>query len=193
MSTTHMGIQRDDRRSGDDAINHDRRRFLGTAAMAFASAPFKATARAGGTQQAKLAAVKPGTNVSFGSLKQIDAGRLNVGYAEAGPAGGPPVVLLHGWPYDIHTYVDVAPLLASAGYRVIVPHLRGYGSTQFLSPSTARNGQQAVIALDVIALMDALKIETAVIGGCDWGARTANIVAALWPARCKAWCRLAAT
>jgi pimeloyl-ACP methyl ester carboxylesterase len=185
MSTTHMGIQRDDRRSGDDAINHDRRRFLGTAAMAFASAPFKATARAGGTQQAKLAAVKPGTNVSFGSLKQIDAGRLNVGYAEAGPAGGPPVVLLHGWPYDIHTYVDVAPLLASAGYRVIVPHLRGYGSTQFLSPSTARNGQQAVIALDVIALMDALKIETAVIGGCDWGARTANIVAALWPARCK--------
>jgi pimeloyl-ACP methyl ester carboxylesterase len=119
-------------------------------------------------------------------MKQIDAGDLNVGYAEAGPTDGPAVILLHGWPYDIHTYVDVAPLLASAGYRVIVPHLRGYGTTRFLSGETFRNGQQSVIAVDVIALMDALVIEKAVIAGCDWGARTANIIAALWPERCKA-------
>jgi pimeloyl-ACP methyl ester carboxylesterase len=119
-------------------------------------------------------------------MKQIDAGVLSVGYAEAGPADGPAVILLHGWPYDIHTYVDVAPLLAAKGYRVIVPSLRGYGSTRFLSPGAARNGQQAAIAVDVIALMDALKIDTAIVGGCDWGARTANIVAALWPERCKA-------
>ena len=111
---------------------------------------------------------------------------LNVGYAEAGPADGPAVILLHGWPYDIHTYVDVAPLLASAGYRVIVPYLRGYGTTRFLSSDTPRNGQQSVLAVDVIALMDALKIGRAIVGGCDWGARTANIVAALWPERVKA-------
>ena len=130
--------------------------------------------------------IKPGTNTSFGSLKQIDAGVLNVGYAEAGPANGPPVILLHGWPYDIYTYVDVAPLLASAGYRVIVPYLRGYGSTRFLSSATFRNGQPAAVAVDIIAFMDALKIEKATLAGCDWGARTANIVAALWPERCKA-------
>ena len=123
---------------------------------------------------------------SFDVLKQVDAGVLNVAYAEAGPSTGPAVILLHGWPYDIHTYVDVAPLLAAAGYRVIIPHLRGYGSTRFLSPGTARNGQQSVLAADVIALMDALRIDTAIIGGCDWGARTACIVAALWPERCKA-------
>ncbi len=123
---------------------------------------------------------------SFGALKQIDAGVLSVGYAEAGPPDGSPVILLHGWPYDIHTYVDVAPLLAAKGYRVIVPSLRGYGSTRFLSPGAARNGQQAAIAVDVIALMDALKIDRAIVAGCDWGARTANIVAALWPERCKA-------
>lgn len=123
---------------------------------------------------------------SFGALKQIDAGVLSVGYAEAGPPDGPPVILLHGWPYDIHTYVDVAPLLAARGYRVIVPSLRGYGPTRFLSPGAARNGQQAAIAVDVIALMDALKIDRAIVAGCDWGARTANIVAALWPERCKA-------
>ena len=126
------------------------------------------------------------TPSSFGALKQINAGLLNVGYAEAGPANGTPVILLHGWPYDIHTYVDVAPLLAGAGYRVIVPYLRGYGSTRFLSASTARNGQQAALAVDAIALMDALKIESAVLGGCDWGARTACIMAALWPERAKA-------
>ncbi len=127
-----------------------------------------------------------GTNTSFGSLKQINAGVLNVGYAEAGPTDGPAVILLHGWPYDIHSYVDVAPLLAKAGYRVIVPYLRGYGTTRFLSSETFRNGQQSVVALDIIALMDELKIEKAILGGYDWGARTADIIAALWPERCKA-------
>jgi pimeloyl-ACP methyl ester carboxylesterase len=119
-------------------------------------------------------------------LKQIDAGLLNVGYVDAGPDDGPAVILLHGWPYDIHSFVDVAPLLASAGYRVIVPYLRGYGSTRFLSSETVRNGQQSVVALDIIALMDALKIEKATLAGFDWGARTADIIAALWPERCKA-------
>jgi pimeloyl-ACP methyl ester carboxylesterase len=128
----------------------------------------------------------PGTHTTFASLKQIGAGVLNIGYAEAGPADGPPVVLLHGWPYDIHSFVEVAPLLASKGYRVVVPYLRGHGTTRFLSSETVRNGQQAVIAADVVALMDALKIEKAVIAGFDWGARTANIVAALWPERCQA-------
>jgi pimeloyl-ACP methyl ester carboxylesterase len=131
-------------------------------------------------------ALKPGANTSFGSLKQINAGVLNVGYVEAGSPDGTPVILLHGWPYDIHTYVDVTPLLAKAGYRVIVPYLRGYGSTHFLASETFRNGQQAVLAVDIIALMDALEIEQAILGGCDWGARTANIMAALWPERCKA-------
>ena len=133
-----------------------------------------------------MPAIKPGTNTSFGPLKQIDAGLLSVGYSEAGPADGPAVVLLHGWPYDIHSFVDVAPLLASAGYRVIVPYLRGYGTTRFLSSDTFRNGQQSVVALDIIALMDALGIKQATIGGFDWGARTADIIAALWPERCKA-------
>jgi pimeloyl-ACP methyl ester carboxylesterase len=126
------------------------------------------------------------TQKSFGSLKQIDAGSLSVGYVELGPVDGAPVILLHGWPYDIHTYVDVAPLLAAKEHRVIVPYLRGYGTTRFLSDKTMRNGQQAAIAADTIALMDALGIEQATIAGCDWGARTANIVAALWPQRCKA-------
>src|SRR5579863_6427796 len=130
--------------------------------------------------------IKPGTNTSFGSLKQIDAGLLNVGYVEAGPPDGPAVILLHGWPYDIHSYLDVVPLLASAGYRVIVPYLRGYGSTRFLSSETLRNGQQSVVAVDIVNLMDALKIEKAIIAGFDWGARTADIIAALWPERCKA-------
>jgi pimeloyl-ACP methyl ester carboxylesterase len=125
-------------------------------------------------------------NKSFGSLKQIDAGLLNVGYAEAGPLNGPRVILLHGWPYDIHSFVDVAPVLAAKGYRVVVPHLRGYGSTRFLSNETFRNGQPSAIALDIIALMDALKIEKAILAGFDWGARTANIIAALRPERCKA-------
>ncbi|MFI1766561.1 alpha/beta fold hydrolase [Streptomyces sp. NPDC020800] len=128
----------------------------------------------------------PGTHSSFDSLKQVRAGLLDVGYAEAGPAHGPVVICLHGWPYDIHSFVDVAPLLASQGYRVIVPHLRGHGSTRFLSARTFRNGQQSAVALDIIALMDALKIDKAVLAGFDWGARTADIIAALWPQRCKA-------
>jgi pimeloyl-ACP methyl ester carboxylesterase len=131
-------------------------------------------------------AIERPTHKSFGPLKQIDAGLLNVGYAEVGPAGGSPVILLHGWPYDIHSFVDVAPLLASKGYRVIVPFLRGYGTTCFRSNHTFRNGQQSVVALDIIALMDALKIQKAIVGGFDWGARTADIMAALWPERCKA-------
>jgi len=173
-----------------EEINHHRRRFLGSAAMTIAAAQLgmtgSADAQSSKTKPADLPAIKPGTNTSFASLKQIDAGVLNVGYAEAGPSDGPAVILLHGWPYDIHSYVDVAPLLASAGYRVIVPYLRGYGTTRFLSSETFRNGQQAAVAVDVIALMDALKIEKAIVAGYDWGARTADIVAALWPQRCKA-------
>jgi pimeloyl-ACP methyl ester carboxylesterase len=137
-------------------------------------------------QSSTIKPIKPGTNTSFASLKQIDAGGLNVGYAEAGPANGSPVILLHGWPYDIYSFVDVTPLLASAGYRVIVPYVRGYGTTRFLSSETLRNGQPSAVALDLIALMDALRIEKATLAGFDWGARTANIVAALWPERCKA-------
>jgi len=133
-----------------------------------------------------LPRIRRGTNTSFASLKQTDAGVLNVGYAEAGPADGPAVILLHGWPYDIYSFVDVAPLLASAGYRVIVPYLRGYGTTRFLSAETFRNGQPSALAVDVIALMDALKIEKATVAGFDWGARSADIVAALWPERCTA-------
>jgi pimeloyl-ACP methyl ester carboxylesterase len=171
-------------------INHHRRRLFGAAAMAFAAAQLgmigSANAQAVKTSAKELPAIKPGTHTSLGPLKQIEAGPLNVGYAEAGPADGPPVILLHGWPYDIYSFVDVAPLLAAAGYRVIVPYVRGYGTTRFLSNDTPRNGQQSVVALDVIALMDALKIQKATIGGFDWGARSADIVAALWPERCKA-------
>jgi pimeloyl-ACP methyl ester carboxylesterase len=173
-----------------EKIDHQRRRFLGTAAATIAAARLgmlgSASAQPGPTNPARLPAIKPGTNTSLGPLKQIDAGVLNVGYAEAGPANGPVVLLLHGWPYDIHSYVDVAPLLAPAGYRVIVPYLRGYGTTRFLSSDTVRNGQQSAIAVDIIAFMDALRIEKATIGAFDWGARTANIIAALWPQRCKA-------
>jgi pimeloyl-ACP methyl ester carboxylesterase len=133
-----------------------------------------------------IAPVKPGTSTSFEPLKQVDAGLLNVGYAEAGPAGGPAVILLHGWPYDIYSFADATPVLASAGYRVIVPFVRGYGTTRFLSDDTPRNGQQSVLALDVIALMDALDIDNAILGGFDWGARSADVVAALRPDRCKA-------
>nr|WP_027665502.1 alpha/beta hydrolase [Rhizobium leguminosarum] len=163
-----------------DGIDQDRRRFLGTAAKAVAATQLGLIAPAAAQQATEAPAT------SFGRLNQIDAGVLSVGYADMGPASGPPVILLHGWPYDIHTYVDVAPLLALKGYRVIVPYLRGYGTTRFLSSETVRNGQQSAIALDIIALMDALKIEKATIGGCDWGARTACIIAALWPERCKA-------
>ena len=173
-----------------EKINRQRRRFLGIAAMAVATTQLdrfsSAIAQSSQTKPAVLPMMRSGTNTSFGPLRQIDAGVLNVRYAEVGPTNGRPVILLHGWPYDIHSYVDVAPLLASAGYRVIVPYLRGYGTTRFLSSETPRNGQQSVIAVDIIAFMDALKIEQAIIGGFDWGARTANIMAALWPKRCKA-------
>jgi pimeloyl-ACP methyl ester carboxylesterase len=172
-----------------EKTKYDRRRFLGIAAAGAAGASVglisSASAQAKKTNAARPTSAKPGTHASFGPLKQIDAGLLNVGYAEAGPADGGPVILLHGWPYDIHSFVDVAPLLASAGYRVIVPYLRGYGTTRFLSTETFRNGQPAVVAVDITALMDALKIDKAVIAGFDWGARTANIIAALWPERCK--------
>ena len=171
-------------------VNHDRRRFLATSAMTIAAAQFgmigSAAAQSSKPNPASIPPIKPGTNKSFGSLKQIDAGVLNVGYAEAGPSTGPPVILLHGWPYDIHSFVDVAPLLAKAGYRVIVPYVRGYGATRFLSSDTLRNGQPSALAVDTIALMDALKIEKAILAGFDWGGRTANIIAALWPERCKA-------
>jgi pimeloyl-ACP methyl ester carboxylesterase len=124
------------------------------------------------------------TGASFGRLEQVEAGVLDVGYVDAGPADGPAVVLLHGWPYDIHSYVDVAPLLAANGYRVVIPYLRGFGTTRFLSDETLRNGEQGALALDAIALMDALDIDKAIVAGFDWGARTANILAALWPERC---------
>jgi pimeloyl-ACP methyl ester carboxylesterase len=165
--------------------NYDRRRFLGAAMLGIAAAEFSVMGSAD-AQSKSVGPIKPGTNTSFSSLKQIDAGLLNVGYAEAGPANGPPVILLHGWPYDIYSFVDVTPLLASAGYHVIVPYVRGYGTTRFLSSETFRNGQPSAVALDLVALMDALKIEKATLAGFDWGARTANIVAALWPERCKA-------
>jgi len=171
-----------------EAINRQRRRFLGAAACAAAAQLGmigSSAAQTGETKAGRLFPVGPDTSTSLGTLKQIDAGLLRVGYAEAGRPDGQPVILLHGWPYDIHTYVDVAPVLASKGYRVILPYLRGYGTTRFLSTETVRNGQQAVIAVDAIALMDALQIDRAIIGGCDWGARTANIVAALWPERCE--------
>ena len=173
-----------------EEINQPRRRFFGTAALTIAAAQFAlnsfAEAQPSKAEQAGVRPIKPGTNTSFGSLKQIDAGLLNVGYAEAGPADGPAVILLHGWPYDIHSFVDVAPLLAQVGNRVIVPYLRGYGTTRFLSSETFRNAQQAAVAMDIIALLDALKIEKATLAGYDLGSRTADIVAALWPERCKA-------
>ena len=126
------------------------------------------------------------SDARFGAVRQIDAGLLNVGYVDDGPADGPAVLLLHGWPYDIHSYLEVTPLLVAEGYRVVVPYLRGFGTTRLLSEATFRNGEQAALAVDVIALMDALEIERAVLGGFDWGARTADIVAALWPERCRA-------
>ncbi len=176
---TQAQILQADKVKTPDEIDQTRRRLLGVAAASFAAAELTliGTARA---------AAPAGTSKSFAPLKQIKAGLLDVGYAEAGPADGPPVILLHGWPYDIYSYVDVAPLLAAKGYRVLVPYLRGYGTTKFLASDTVRNGQQGVVAIDLIAFMDALKIEKAVLGGYDWGGRTADIVAALWPQRCKA-------
>jgi pimeloyl-ACP methyl ester carboxylesterase len=167
-----------------------RRRFFGAAATTLAAAHLgilgAAAARAMEATAAEAAPGKLETKVSFPTLKRIDAGDLSVAYAETGPSNGPAVILLHGWPYDIHSYVEVAPLLAAKGYRVIVPHLRGHGGTRFRSDATLRNGQQAALGVDTVALMDALKIQRAILAGFDWGARTANIVAALWPERCRA-------
>ncbi|MEU6619983.1 alpha/beta hydrolase [Streptomyces litmocidini] len=163
---------------------------LGTGAAAASLAGLQgvsnATAPSRGGEAPLVPTTAPGTHTSFPALQQVRAGLLDVGYAELGPAHGPAVICLHGWPYDIHSYVDVAPLLADQGYRVIVPYLRGHGTTRFLSPRTFRNAQQSAIALDVIALMDALRIHKAVIAGFDWGSRTGGILAALWPERVKA-------
>jgi pimeloyl-ACP methyl ester carboxylesterase len=185
--TTNDGACLMNRIANTDEIDAHRRRFFGGAAIAAAAAQLGMSASAP-AQAAESAtpASKAGADASFAPLKQIDAGVLNVGYAEAGPDSGPAVILLHGWPYDIHSFAEVAPTLASAGFRVIIPNLRGYGSTRFLSDATVRNGQPSAIAVDIIALMDALKIDKAVLAGFDWGARTANIMAALWPERCKA-------
>lgn len=167
-------------------FNHQRRRFFGIAAMTIAAAEFGVSTIANATSPMVSAAIKAGGHTSFAALKQIKAGVLDIGYAEAGPADGPVVLLVHGWPYDIYSYVDVAPILADAGYRVLIPYLRGYGTTRFLSDETPRNGQQAALAVDMIAFMDALGVEKAILGGYDWGARTVNIMAALWPERCQA-------
>ncbi|PDT73350.1 alpha/beta hydrolase [Bradyrhizobium sp. C9] len=168
------------------SINQQRRRFLGIAGGILAASRLGLIGSAQAQTKAALPAVKAGGHTAIGPVKQINAGVLDTGYVEMGPASGLAVILLHGWPYDIHSYADVAPALADAGYRVIVPHLRGYGTTRFLASDTMRSGQPVAVAADIIALMDALKIEKAVLGGYDWGARTANIMAALWPERCKA-------
>jgi pimeloyl-ACP methyl ester carboxylesterase len=172
-----------------EEINTDRRRFLGRAVMKVAAARFGMTSFSN-TPMNRMSAgegiMSAPSGRAFDSLKQIDAGVLNVGYAEAGPASGRAVILLHGWPYDIHAYADVTPILAAKGYRVIIPYLRGSGTTRFLSDRTVRNGEQAALAVDTIALMDALKIQKAIIGGFDWGSRTGAIMAALWPDRVKA-------
>ncbi|AWN40779.1 alpha/beta fold hydrolase [Methylobacterium durans] len=171
-----------------ETIDRARRRWITTAGAFLAAAPF---ARAGSAwaepvgAPGKLPPLAAGARTGFGALRQVEAGALNVAYVDMGPATGRPVLLLHGWPYDIHSYVDVAPALAAAGYRVLIPYLRGYGQTRFLSDATPRNGQQAALAVDALDFLDALKIEKAVVAGYDWGARTACILAAIWPERCK--------
>lgn len=171
-----------------DETDLDRRGFLGTAAVTLAVLRSAVTSSSGAphANMVQAHADRSVPSGSFDVVKQIDAGLLNIGYAEVGPSNGPAVVLLHGWPYDIQSYADVAPLLTGKGYRVIVPYLRGYGTTKFRSSDTVRNGQQSVLAVDMINLMDALQIDKAIIGGFDWGSRTAAIMAALWPERCKA-------
>ena len=173
-----------------EGINHDRRRFFATVAMTIAAAEFgmisSLEAQSSNAKPANVPQIKPGTNASFGPLKHVNAGVLSIAYAEAGPADGFPVLLFHGWPYDIHSFVDVARILAAACYRVLVPYLRGYGETRFLSAATPRNAQPAAVATDAISFMDALKIDKAVMGGFDWGSRNANLLAFLWPERVKA-------
>ncbi len=166
--------------------NPHRRSFLTASAWTVAGAQFGMLGSADAQPAPLATGPKAPSNSSFEAVRQVAAGVLNVGYAEAGPLDGPVVILLHGWPYDIHSFVDVAPLLAAQGYRVLVPYVRGCGSTTFLSSATFRNGQPGAVALDVIAFMDALKIEKAIFGGYDWGGRTADILAANWPQRCKA-------
>jgi pimeloyl-ACP methyl ester carboxylesterase len=167
-----------------------RRRFLNAAAMTFAASQLGlleyANAESSTLNPSPPALGKPKNQIALASIRQIQAGVLNIGYADEGPSDGPAVILLHGWPYDIHSFVDVSPLLVSAGYRVVVPFLRGYGTTRFISAETFRNGQQSAVAVDIIALMDALHIRRAIVGGFDWGARTADTMAVLWPERCKA-------
>jgi pimeloyl-ACP methyl ester carboxylesterase len=170
-------------KSTPDPIVADRRNFVSGAAALAAALLGSATAKAQVPQRPRPAAPVP---KAFETIKQVAAGVLDIGYVEMGSANGPAVLLFHGWPYDLHSFVEVAPLLVAQGYRVIIPHLRGYGSTMFRSEATPRNAQQAALAADGIALMDALKIETAIVAGFDWGARTADIMAVLWPQRCKA-------
>jgi len=171
-------------------MNPTRRRFLGTAAISLAAVRLGMVSLAKADELDRRPTTgnpaASGGNAKFGPIKQVKAGVLDVGYVEDGPAGGRPVILLHGWPYDIHSFAEVTPRLAASGYRVIVPHLRGYGTTRFLSAKAFRNGQPAALATDVTALMDALSIHRAILAGFDWGARSAAIVAALWPERCKA-------
>ena len=169
----------------NEDFKYDRRRFMGTAASTIAAAQLGMFSSAAEAKE-ETTTNNSAPPASFGPLKQIEAGLLNIGYAETGPANGRPVILLHGWPYDIYSFVDVAPLLAAKGYRVIVPYMRGFGTTRFLSSNTVRNSQPSALAADTVALMDALKIDKAVIGAFDLGARSANIIAALWPERCKA-------
>ena len=169
-----------------DITNPVRRRLLGATAAGLAAVELGLARSAYAQSKPPASGAGAVSRASFGASKQIHAGVLDIGYADIGPRDGAPVILLHGWPYDIHSFVEVAPLLGAAGFRVLVPHLRGYGTTRFLSDETVRNAQQAALAADVIAFMDTLGIESAVIGGFDWGARTANIVAALWPQRCRA-------
>src|ERR1700693_4698563 len=168
-------------------FNKSRRTLLGASALGFVAAQLGsvtgANAQAGNNNRTSALRTSKGT---FGPLKHVNAGVLSIAYAEAGPADGPPVLLFHGWPYDIHSYVDVVPILAAAGYRVLVPYLRGYGETRFLSASTPRNAQPAALAVDAISFMDALKIDKAIMGGFDWGGRNANLLAFLWPERVKA-------
>jgi pimeloyl-ACP methyl ester carboxylesterase len=170
-------------------VDQPRRCLLGGSAVTLAAAGLgfaaAANAQSAAVTPSRVSGIRPGTHTSFASLKQIDAGLLNIAYAEVGPDDGPAVILLHGWPYDIHSFVDVAPLLAAKGHRVIVPYLRGYGATSFLSSATMRNAQQSAVGLDIIALMDALQIQKATVAGFDWGARTADVMAVLWPERCK--------
>jgi len=166
-----------------EEINEPRRKLLGATALGFVAAQLGAAAPA----SAQNNALRRGTTStgSFGPLKRVNAGVLSIAYAEAGPADGPPVLLLHGWPYDIHSFADVAPILADAGYRVLIPYLRGYGETRFLSSDTPRNAQPAAVATDAINFLDALRIQKVLVAGFDWGSRTANLMAFLWPERCK--------